>query len=413
MGRRIELELTSKRADGTWTWRAAGAREPKGELVGSLLPPGSAVGEVLQADADFDVDGITVTAVHPRKDRRGPGYETLEVRGPTRSEAGVTTALVGDKKRSRPDRTDGTRQRDHGRSGDPRRDRRERGERKGGPGEGRGGKDRPGRSGRREARPDQDETRVRRNRLKPRRVHRGAVVKGLPEEQRALANLVLKGGVPEVRLAVERQNEWARRDGHPRIDAGPLVALAERLVPRLRAAEWRDRADAALAEIESVDLRDLRSVVTAAETAARDEAGQEVAGQLRRALTARVEQEHATWLRELHDLLVAGRTVRALRLSSRPPKAGAPLPSDLARRLAEQTTGALTGDISQERFGTVLEAASLSPVHRRVAATSIPAEPSDELLKLVRRMADRVPGVAAQFGVTPATSSQPSQGTQR
>ena len=33
----MEIELTSTRPDGTWTWRAAGARQPKGELDGGLL----------------------------------------------------------------------------------------------------------------------------------------------------------------------------------------------------------------------------------------------------------------------------------------------------------------------------------------------------------------------------------------
>ena len=38
MSRRLEIELTSERPDGTWTWRAAGARQPKGEMDGTLLP---------------------------------------------------------------------------------------------------------------------------------------------------------------------------------------------------------------------------------------------------------------------------------------------------------------------------------------------------------------------------------------
>ena len=41
MSRRIDIELTSARPDGTWTWRAAGAQEPKGVLEGSILPGGS------------------------------------------------------------------------------------------------------------------------------------------------------------------------------------------------------------------------------------------------------------------------------------------------------------------------------------------------------------------------------------
>ena len=52
MSRRIELELTSRRDDGTWTWRAAGAKKPKGELDGALL--------FLASDASTFVIGQTL-----------------------------------------------------------------------------------------------------------------------------------------------------------------------------------------------------------------------------------------------------------------------------------------------------------------------------------------------------------------
>ena len=35
---RIDIELTSSRRDGSWTWRAAGAREPQGVVDASVLP---------------------------------------------------------------------------------------------------------------------------------------------------------------------------------------------------------------------------------------------------------------------------------------------------------------------------------------------------------------------------------------
>src|SRR6476619_6941613 len=63
MSRRIEIELTSARSDGTWNWRAAGAREPKGVLEGSLLPEGSKIGSILKADTEVELDGITVLSV--------------------------------------------------------------------------------------------------------------------------------------------------------------------------------------------------------------------------------------------------------------------------------------------------------------------------------------------------------------
>ena len=63
MSRRLDIELTSTRDDGTWTWRAAGAKVPKGVLVATLLPNESKIGDVLKIEADFDIDGITVLSV--------------------------------------------------------------------------------------------------------------------------------------------------------------------------------------------------------------------------------------------------------------------------------------------------------------------------------------------------------------
>lgn len=231
-------------------------------------------------------------------------------------------------------------------------------------------------------------------------MHRKAVLAALPPEQQPLAELVLRGGVPEVRAVLDRQKAMAAAENQPVIRGELLLSLAEKLLPSLKRAEWRDRADAALAQIDDVDLRDLRSVVSAAETAARDDESRALAERIRAGLTERVDREHQEWLAELSTMLQEGRIVRALRLSSRPPKAGSPLPADVAGPLAEQATAGLTGEVTEERFATLLEAVSFSPVHQRVAATSIPTAPTDQLLATVRKFAARVPAVAAQFGVT-------------
>ncbi len=87
----------------------------------------------------------------------------------------------------------------------------------------------------------------------------------LPEEQKPIAEQVLRGGIPAVRQAVDKQNEQARAAGSPEIKADGIVSIAEQLLPRLRTAEWHDRADAALADVDEVALQDLRSVVVAAD----------------------------------------------------------------------------------------------------------------------------------------------------
>jgi len=209
----------------------------------------------------------------------------------------------------------------------------------------------------------------------------------------------MRGGVPGLRQAIDRMNELAAAEGMPKIKRDPLVALAEKLAPTLKAAEWRDRAEAAMAGIETVDLRDIRSVVAAADGAARDEETRALADQLRAGLNARTDADHAKWRDELAQTIAEGRTVRALRLSSRPVKAGAPLPVDMAERLAAAASEALTSEVTSERWATVADAVAFSPVREQVTAQGIPESPNDELLKSMKKLAGRVPQLAALYGI--------------
>ena len=102
MSRRIEIELTSARPDGTWTWRAAGARAPKGVLDGSLLPDGSKVGSVLKADSEVELDGITILSVSTTKEKAEKSG-LLDLIPSDKPFEGVTQQLA---KRDRNDRGD-------------------------------------------------------------------------------------------------------------------------------------------------------------------------------------------------------------------------------------------------------------------------------------------------------------------
>ncbi len=237
------------------------------------------------------------------------------------------------------------------------------------------------------------------------------MIAALPPEQRPIAEQVLQGGVRAVVAAVDKQNEVARAASRPEVKANALVQLAEQMLPRLRSAEWRDRAEAAISDVEVLDLRDLRSVVVAAETSARDDESRELAATLRTALARRVEEEQKVWLDDLTASLADGRVVRALRLSSRPPKAGTLLPPELAARLSAAGSAALGADVSTDRWATVLDAVAFSPVRRSVKPASVPDAPSDELRALVQRFAGRLPSVAGAFGIeAPPSSDRPARG---
>jgi len=411
MPRRIDIELTSARDDGTWTWRAAGAREPKGTVAATVLPTESKVGDVLKVDAEFFVDGIEITAVVPTKDaRKEPERLGLLVQA-TADEPLVTTTLAPRRedrgpRRGRGPRRDGdTRDRDRDRD----RDRRPREPRERRDGDDRGGDRRGGERPPRRTRPEPPPVptveRPKAKRLRAAKVHRTALLESLPEEQRPVAEQLLLGGLPAVRQAIEKQNAERAAAGEPAISPGPLVDMAEKLAPKVRAAEWRDRAEAAKKDLEQLDLRDLRSVVSAAGDAGKDPEARALADELKAGLAGRVDAEHALWLEELTATVDVGRVVRALRLSSRPPKAGSPLPAELSARLVASAGEALAEDASGERWIAVLDALAFSPVRDKVIPHSLPGELPADVRATIARLATRIPKIAHIFEIEPDRSA--------
>lgn len=443
MARRLEIELTSNRSDGKWTWRAAGAKQPKGTLDGALLPEGTGVGDVVKVEADATLDGIEITAVLPTRAPRTQ-VETLPLLGSGREQPLVTSQLApkirsrargtnrdrrdagsAPNRRRRGDRDERRRRDDKDSGGSvtkpdrrrPDRDARSRDQKRDDRAERRpktrdnergsadGGTSREQRAKRSSrAGPQRPKPRAapRAPRLRPGNKNRRAALARLPEIQHPLAEEVLKGGVPGVRKTINRMNKMAEAEGIPKVKSEPLVALAEKLTPDLNSAVWRDRAEAAIAGINKVDLRDIRSVVVAADSGARDEESRELAERLREGLSARVESEHRSWLNEIAQHLADGRIVRALRLSSHPPKAGAPLPFDMADRLTSAASESLSSDVAPQRWATVLDAVAFSPVRSQVTPQGCPPNPNEQLLSTVRRLAPKVPEIATLFGITPS-----------
>ncbi|MGH9157329.1 MAG: hypothetical protein ACRD1K_16160 [Acidimicrobiales bacterium] len=437
MGRRIDVELTSARADGMWTWRAVGARQPKGVVAADLLYEGACVGDVVRAEAEFEIEGILITAVQPPKKNGRSEPDRLEIIGPPRTEAGVTTSLTGgERQRSERGARGGGDRRDRGPGAGPRPDSRgrpphrdapprlpsggdparRRAERTGGadrpPGDQRPRQERPerplapppaGGSDRaaRPPRPPADATpaQPRPKRLAPGNAHRTAVLATLAPEHQAVAEQVLKGGIPAVRQAVEVQNARRREEGQSGVRADALVALAEELLPRLRAAEWRDRAEAAVKAVDEIALRDLRSVVAGSDQA-RDDESRLLAGTLRQALDRRVDEHRRRWLSEITGALDEGRLVRALRASARPPDAVTRFPADLAVRLGRAASEAMAADTPPDRWAALLDAVVDSPLRRNVKPAALPAGADETLLQRARTASGRVPALAPLLGIS-------------
>ena len=98
MSSRIDVELTSTRDDGTWTWRAAGARQPKGVLDAALLPPEPKLGQILKVEVATGLDGLEVVAVIPPKASRSEP-ERLQLLGSGRADEPLVTTVLAPKGR--------------------------------------------------------------------------------------------------------------------------------------------------------------------------------------------------------------------------------------------------------------------------------------------------------------------------
>ena len=249
-------------------------REPKGVLDGALLPTGAKIGSVLKADAEVELDGMTILAVTTTKEKAEKSG-LLDLIPSDKPFEGVTQQLASERSDRPPPRWAEWRSQAASRQRPaPRREALRRApivlpvtdlvatvgwkhparswtrpERR----------NRPSFTAPPELRSDRS-----RSGSSP-AAHRNAVLADLPEEQRPVAERALQGGLPAVRQAVNEQNVRLKAEGKPEVPAAGLLSMAEGLL-RDRVAEWLDRAGAAMADIDELDLRDLRSVVAAGET---------------------------------------------------------------------------------------------------------------------------------------------------
>jgi hypothetical protein len=407
MAHRIEVELTSRTGDDTWTWRAAGAKQPRGTVDAALVPDGSGVGSVLRAEVETTLDGTTVTALLPPKGREVRPAQTIEVLGTPQRGPDVNVVLASKSRTRRDDRPEGGRDgarrpadrrpRPEGGDRPPRTDGRQvrRGEGGGSTSEG-GARRRTGPS-----RPGGRETGGRDNPRRPAAssTFRNAALATLKPEELPVAEQLLRGGIPAVRQAIEEQNARARGESRPEVTPAPLLAMAERLLPVITLATWKDRASVARTAGKDTPLRELRSIVASSSTVTLDEEGTEMAAALRTALDQRVTALREKWVERITSALDAGRVADAVRASIRPPEPSARLAAELAVRLAEAAGQAMAPDTPPDQWLALLEVVVDSPVRRTVRPAGLPTGADETLLAAARKASGYVPELARLMGI--------------
>ena len=396
----MQIELTSVQ-EGKWTWRKAGAKHPKGEMDAALLPKGAALGDEIWVEVISGLDGIFVETVLPTKTETDSksAVQTLEVLGSKRKFKPVTSNVTGPKAKK------------------PRQQKKPR--------------------FRRELEPKPDSKVEKRGpgpKLNAKTIHADTWYKELPEEQKPIAKKIIAGGMPAVRKALAKENLEPAKKSEPGEQNGlkpkpenpkkstaeavspkskslpvgqELVALAQKLDTAYRLAHWEDRVEAAINGIDTVRLSDLRAVLASAEGLKRNKGAAAKAEELHQKLMERLENETSIWIEDITILISEDRILRAINMSSRPPKAGSPLPEDISLQLAQKAGAALKSETSSKRWTGFLEACYLSPIAKMVVPVSYPTTVSEELLKMAERAKNTMQEVSSNLITISENSSKP------
>jgi len=454
MSRRIEIEITSLNGDVA-TWRAAGAKLPKGVLNSSLVPGGPVVGNVYRADVEQYMEGIeilsvmapkTASPVDPRHERlelipsaktgpdvvvtyapkgrgssRREGTDTRREGGPSRREGGPGRRESGPGRRetgpgrreSGSAKTEGTETRESparpDRTKRPPRNPVDR-EASSTPGE------RPARAPRsdrpaRGARPSRPERPAGPVQPPMTTTHRNTLLATLSPEQLPVAEQLLRGGMPSVRAAVAEQNKNASAQGRPTIDATTIDRIAEDLLGKTNLALWKDRAAGAIGAGRELRLRDLRAVVTSAKTVSLDDEARVQLKELQVSLTARLEHLRTQWNAKLESAIESKNVKEALALVARPPDMSTRVSADMAAKVVAITSEVLNAEADPTLWKEIVALTVDTSIRRNVKPLGIP---SDESCKAVAiHNAGAIPEFAKLLGMKVPPPPPPTRITRR
>lgn len=422
MPRRLEIELTSRTSDGGFTWRAAGAKQPRGTLGAEVVPEGTSVGDIVRAELESGLEGFEVISVLARQEKRtDQPSNRIEVLGAPRGGPDVVVSYAGGPRRRRDTERAGGREARRGGQGREGASRRP-GGRRGQEGEeaGRARPDRrrdvrsgsgagetggaPPRGERRERPPRREEGRPgagpgrweRRPAIAA--THRNALLATLGPHELPIAEQLLRGGIPAVRQALaEQAAKQPAGSAAPQANTDTVLSIAEQLLPRVNLASWKDRATTAQAAGKELRLRELRAVVTASRAVTLDDEARAMARSLQELLDQRLQALRDEWVARMTAALDAGRVVDAMRVAARPPEPATRLPAELAVRLSDAAGVAMSVESAPAEWMALLEAVVASPVRRNVKPAGIPDDPHAKDAAL--RAAGSVPELAKLLGI--------------
>ena len=212
-----------------------------------------------------------------------------------------------------------------------------------------------------------------------------------------MAEQLLRGGMPAVRIAVETQNKNASSQGRPTVDPATIDRIAEDLLNRTNLALWKDRAGGAIGAGRELRLRDLRAVVTSAKTVSLDDEARAQLKELQASLTARVEHLRVQWNEKLEAAINSKNVKEALSLVARPPDVSTRVSADAAGRVVALVSETLSAEQDPKLWNEIVELTADTSIRRNVKPLGIPSDETSHAVAV--HNAGAIPELAKLLGM--------------
>jgi hypothetical protein len=370
MAYRIDIEITSVKDENTFTWRKQGAKQPKGIVDKSLLGSSTKVGDIFKVEIEQSLDGIDIVAViDSKKKAQGLNTPVIEIGIKKQSDAKVTLTKVKGKTEKK-----AAHNKDFDRSHKNQEFKAEY-----------------------KKRSNSNHEKKRSEFLRINWVKTDSFLETLSAQEKPIAELLIKGGMPSVRNAIKVQNEQAKANNLPEVAEAALLAIAEKLMPEVRKMQWLDRANSALEAGSKCPIRELKSLLASVDL--KDETIKTILSQLKGLLKEVVEQQIKNWKEDMTKASEAGDIKRSLELLSSPPDRTATLDSNILEVMVKAVNDKFRSDLDPDNWIELVESLANSTLRTKITIEKIPFDATEATLATAKKYSGFIPSLAPLLGL--------------
>lgn len=357
-----------------------GAKQPKGIADKSIFQPGAKVGDIYKVEIEQSMDGIDILAViDDKKKSQTNNAQTIEIGIKRDKTIPKVTLTPADTRHSKDSRSKDSRSKDSNGSRKPRTDTR---------------------IPRRNFDRSNDKTHSEKRRptfLKVNWINTDSLMQSLSLQEKPIAEFLVKGGMPAVRAAIKKQNDEAKANNLPEVAEAALVSIAEKLLPQIRKAQWQDRATAALEAGSKCPIRELKSLLAAADL--KDDSLKDQLHSLKTLVKSVTEEQISQWKSNLAEQASSGDVKVALELLATPPDRSAKIEASLLETVVNAVNAKLASEVEPDQWIEIVELIASSSLRTKVNVAKIPFDATGATVACAKKYSGFIPSLAPLLGL--------------